>query len=78
MEDWHTLLPNAHAGYITRDQYQRNQTRLRGNAQSHGLDLRQSPPGEGPALPQGLALCGVCGQRTTVRYHARKTGLNPD
>jgi hypothetical protein len=21
LEDWHTLLPNAHAGYITWDQY---------------------------------------------------------
>ena len=60
LEDWHTLLPNAHAGYITWDQYQRNQQRLRENAQSLGADRRQSPPGEGPALLQGLVLCGVC------------------
>lgn len=77
LEDWHTLLPNAHDGYITWDQYQHNQKRLRENAQAQGLDRRQSPPGEGPALLQGLVLCGVCGQRMTVRYHARKAGLNP-
>jgi DNA invertase Pin-like site-specific DNA recombinase len=77
LEDWHTLLPGAHDGYITWDQYQRNQKRLRENAQAQGLDRRQSPPGEGPALLQGLVLCGVCGQRMTVRYHARKVGLNP-
>lgn len=77
IEDWHTLLPNAHAGYITWDQYQRNQARLRENAQANGSDRRQSPPGEGPALLQGLVLCGVCGQRMTVRYNARKAGLNP-
>ena len=27
---------------------------------------------EGPALLQGLAICGVCGRRMTVRYHTRK------
>jgi DNA invertase Pin-like site-specific DNA recombinase len=77
IEDWHTLLPGAHDGYITWDQYQRNQKRLRENAQAHGGDRRQSPPGEGPALLQGLVLCSVCGQRMTVRYHVCKAGLNP-
>lgn len=77
IEDWHTLLPNAHAGYISWDQYQRNQVRLRENAQALGIDRRQSPPGEGPALLQGLVMCSVCGQRMTVRYHVRKAGLNP-
>ena len=24
---------------------------------------------------QGLAICGVCGRRMTVRYHARQGGL---
>jgi DNA invertase Pin-like site-specific DNA recombinase len=76
IEDWQTLLPNAHAGYITWDQYQRNQVRLRENAQALGIDRRQSPPGEGPALLQGLVLCGVCGQRMTVRYHIPALSAN--
>ena len=46
--------------------------RLRDNAQAHGAERRKSPPREGPALLQGLAVCGVCGRRMTVRYHTRK------
>ena len=76
-DQWHALLPEAHAGYITWDQYQRTQQALRENAQAHGRDRRQGPPGEGPALLQGLVLCGICGQRMTVRYHLRKAGLVP-
>lgn len=68
-EEWDVVIPNAHPGYITWDQYQRNQQRLRQCAQAHGADRRKSPPGEGPALLQGLVVCGVCGQRMTVRYH---------
>jgi len=78
LDQWHALLPEAHVGYITWEQYQRNQQALRENAQAHGHDRRQGPPGEGPALLQGLVLCGRCGQRMTVRYHSRKAGLVPD
>jgi DNA invertase Pin-like site-specific DNA recombinase len=77
-DQWHALLPEAHAGYITWDQYQRTQQALRENAQAHGRDRRQGPPGGGPALLQGLVLCGICGQRMTVRYHLRKAGLVPN
>jgi len=78
LDQWHTLLPEAHVGYITWDQYQRNQQALRENAQALGRDRRKGPPGEGPALLQGLVLCGLCGQRMTVRYHLRKAGPVPD
>jgi DNA invertase Pin-like site-specific DNA recombinase len=77
-EEWHALLPQTHPGYISWEQYQRNQQRLRASAQAHGRDRRQSPAGEGPALLQGLVLCGRCGQRMTVRYHTRKAGLCPN
>ena len=43
----------------------------RENAQANGADRRRSPPREGPALLQGLAVCGICGDRMTVRYHRR-------
>src|SRR5262249_5054297 len=76
-DQWHALLPEAHVGYITWDRYQRNQRVLRENAQARGRDRRQGPPGEGPALLQGLVLCGICGQRMTVRYHERKAGSVP-
>jgi recombinase/recombinase-like zinc beta ribbon protein len=76
-DQWHTLLPGLHPGYITWEQFQEHQQRLREAAQSYGEDRRHGPPGEGPALLQGLVLCGVCGQRMTVRYHRRLTGLFP-
>ena len=76
-EQW-TLLKNAHAGYISWEQYEDNLRRLRDNAQAIGADRRKSPPREGPALLQGLVVCGVCGSRMTVRYHARQERLVPE
>ena len=76
-DQWHALLPETHAGYITWDQYEHNQQVLRENAQAYGRDRRHGPPGEGPALLQGMVLCGICGQRMTVRYQLRKVGLVP-
>jgi len=77
-EQWFALFPGAHEGYITWDAYEENQTRLRENALAHGVDRAQCPPREGPALLQGLALCGRCGERLSVHYHQRKGGLVPD
>ena len=71
-EQWHTLLLDSHPGYIPWEQYEENQKTLRDNACAHGHDRRQSPPREGPALLQGLVMCGVCGDRMTVRYHSRQ------
>jgi hypothetical protein len=68
-EQWHALLREAHAGYITWEEFEEHQRRLRVNAQALGQDRRQSPPREGPALLQGLILCGRCGMLMTVRYH---------
>ncbi len=71
-EEWTALLLDAHPGYIPWEQFEENLRRLRDNAQAHGRDRRKSPPREGPALVQGLVLCGVCGHRMTVRYHTRR------
>ena len=72
------LLVDAHPGYICWEQYEANQRRLLENAQSQGQNRRKSPPREGPALLQGLVLCGVCGHRMTVRYHTRDARRVPD
>lgn len=66
---WHTLLPGAHVGYITWEEFEENQKRLRENSQAFGHDRRKSAPREGPALLQGLVVCGRCGKRMTVHYH---------
>jgi RHS repeat-associated protein len=42
---------------------------LRRDLIGYGSERRRSPPREGPALLQGLVICGKCGDRMTVRYH---------
>src|SRR5205809_1805023 len=71
-EEWEVLIREKHAGYIDWEEYERNQRHLQDNCQSYGADRRKSPPREGPALLQGLLLCGCCGKRMTVRYHSRR------
>jgi len=77
-EDWHTLIPDAHPGYISWQQYLDNLRTMRACAKAHGMDRRDSPPGQGPALLQGLVVCGVCGRRMTVGYHTRQSKLLVD
>lgn len=77
-EQWTALFPGAHEGYIVWEEYEENQRRLRENAQAHGQDRAATPPREGPALLQGLALCGRCGERMGVHYHQRGERLVPD
>lgn len=77
-DQWHTLILNAHPGYIAWGEYEANLGRLRENAQAYSSDRRKSPPREGPALLQGLAICGRCGQRMGVRYHASHGEVVPE
>jgi DNA invertase Pin-like site-specific DNA recombinase len=67
---WFALVPNAHVGYITWEDYERNEAQLALNSQAYAPQ-RFSPPREGPALLQGLIICAKCGERMTVRYHQR-------
>ncbi len=77
-EQWHTLIHDAHPGYITWAEYEENVRRLHDNSQANGTDRRHGPPREGPALLQGLAVCGRCGGRMTVRYYASHAQLVPE
>jgi DNA invertase Pin-like site-specific DNA recombinase len=76
-EEWLSLMPGIHEGYISFDEYEDNQRRLRECAQAYGLDRPKSPPREGPALLQGIVICGICGGRMTIRYHERRGNLLP-
>ena len=76
-DEWTVLLTDRHPGYIAWDTYEANHRRLAENARAHGTDRRRSPPREGPALLQGLAVCGVCGCRMTVRYVGRSERQAP-
>jgi DNA invertase Pin-like site-specific DNA recombinase len=77
-EQWEVLIREAHVGYLHWDEYEQNQRRLRDNRQAYGEDRRKSPPREGPALLQGLLVCGRYGKRMTVRYHCRRGQMLPD
>src|SRR5947209_6010874 len=77
-EEWEVMIRGAHAGYIDCEEYEQNQRRLSDNCQAYCEDRRKNPPREGPALLQGLLICGLCGKRMTVRYHSRRGRLIPD
>ncbi|MGH2903054.1 MAG: recombinase family protein, partial [Solirubrobacteraceae bacterium] len=77
-EQWTALIPDSHPGYLSFEQFEHNQKLLAANAYAHGSDRAAGPAREGPALLQGLAVCGRCGGRMTVRYHQRRDTLIPD
>jgi DNA invertase Pin-like site-specific DNA recombinase len=73
-DQWTVLICDAHPGYISFEQYERNQATLAANAAARGTERRAGPAREGPALLQGLVVCGKCGKRMTVSYHTRCNG----
>ena len=74
MAEWVVLIKDVHPGYISWAQYEHHLQQLKQNSQTYGHDRRRSPPREGPALLQGLIICGRCGERMTLRYSTRKDG----
>lgn len=76
-DQWHALIKGAHPGYITWEEHEENLEKLERNARSHVIEFKV-PPREGPALLQGLVLCGVCGRRMGIRYHWRGGAIVPD
>lgn len=77
-DQWKVVIPDVFEGYISWEQYQKNERQLANNAAPQGVDRLHSPPRSGSALIQGIVLCGKCGQRMTVHYHIRKGELVPD
>ena len=69
---WLVRIEGALPGYISVEQYERNQARLAANrARAESLGA----PREGPALLGGLVVCGICGHRLGVSYEASGQGL---
>ena len=79
-DQWRFVQKDAHPGYLSWEQYGANQTQLLANQQAHGGGERKAGGAarEGPALLQGLVLCGQCGRPMTLRYHQRGGRLTPD
>jgi len=76
-EKWQYLILNVHPGYISWEQFEANQKRLADNALAFGYERKAGPVREGLALLQGLAQCGICGERMGVQYEAKKNGRVP-
>jgi DNA invertase Pin-like site-specific DNA recombinase len=78
-QQWRFLKKDAHPGYLSWEDFEAHQQQLLANQQAHGGGERKAGAArEGPALLQGLVLCGKCGQSMTLRYHHRQGRLTPD
>jgi DNA invertase Pin-like site-specific DNA recombinase len=71
--EWPVCLKAAHPGYIDWEQFVANQKRLAQNSNSYAVG-HMGVPRKGSALLQGIAICGRCGRRMSMRY----TGPNAD
>ncbi|MEI7771374.1 MAG: recombinase family protein [Chloroflexales bacterium] len=65
--DWPIVIHDAHPGYVSWEQFLRNQQQLDDN-RTFRPEERRGAVREGGALLQGIVLCGVCGRRMRVRY----------
>lgn len=72
-DQWEVVIPEHHEGYITWDEYMRNQQQIRANA---GWNARmgqlQGAARSGPALLAGLLRCARCGRALQVTYSNSK------
>src|SRR5467141_980618 len=71
--DWAVCLQAAHTGYISWEKFMANQRRLTDNTNRYEAG-HTGAPRRGAALLQGIASCGRCGRRMSLRY----TGPNGD
>src|ERR1700680_3139314 len=68
MADWRVSLKEHHEGYITLEEFFKNQERLEKNRTNGEETVLTGPAREGLAMLPGLLLCGNCGRALTVRY----------
>ena len=66
-DDCSVLIQDCLPAYITWDQFQRNQEQLKEN---RSLPTANGIPRQGLSLLAGLVVCGHCGWRLQVGYHA--------
>ena len=64
---WKVCLLSAHPGYIGWEDFMANQKRFDDNV-NDSLAAHRGVPRKGAAMLQGIAVCGRCGRRMSVRY----------
>jgi hypothetical protein len=71
---WPVNLSDHHPGYISWEEFVKNQEKLRQNW-SH--EENRGVPRQGRALLQGIVYCGICGRRMSVQDRAMKENRSP-
>ena len=72
LEQWDTLLKDHHEGYISWEEFERNQRQLARNAYGKADGIKSGRGGR--ALLSGLLRCARCGRRLRVAYTGRAPG----
>jgi excisionase family DNA binding protein len=70
-EDWGVLIRDHHEGYVTWQQYERNQRLIGDNANMKGAMVPGSVRNGGGVLA-GLLRCGHCGRKLTVQHNGQR------
>jgi hypothetical protein len=69
--EWDVLLKDQHAGYITWEQFERNQRVIADNATGKGSATVKGAVRRGELLLAGLLRCGHCGRKLHVAYSGK-------
>ena len=71
-EEWPVLIRDHHEGYITWEEYERNQRVISDNVSKFMPRGARGPVRSGKTLLTGLLRCGHCGRKLTVTYSGTK------
>jgi len=70
-EEWKSVIHDRHPAYISREEFIANEKKLDENRVHKFYGENRGAAREGSALLQGLAMCGRCGRRMSVRYQGQ-------
>jgi len=71
MAEWDVLIKEHHEGYITWDEFERNQRVIANNATGKGSAAVKGAVRRGELLLPGLLRCGHCGRKLHVSYSGK-------
>ena len=66
--EWDVLIKDHHDGYISWEEFERNQRVIADNAMSKGSAFVKGAVRKGEVLLAGLLRCGHCGRKLYVHY----------
>jgi len=68
MTEWDVLIKDRHEGYISWDEFERNQRVIADNATGKGSAMARGAARRGELILSGLLRCGHCGRKMYVGY----------